>query len=66
MRSSISISLSSRGKFQSPVKLQDFGTTKISEATPNQYIALILTATGHHKLGEELQNTSARKISESL
>jgi hypothetical protein len=50
-RSSISTSLSSRGKFQSSTKLQDLGTMKISKVTPNQYTTLILTAVGHQKIG---------------
>jgi hypothetical protein len=40
--------LSSRGKFQSPTKLQNLSTMKISEATtPNHYIVLIQTAVVH-------------------
>jgi hypothetical protein len=50
-RSNIFASLRSRGKFQSPTKLQDLGTTKISEATPNQYTTLIPMVADHQKIG---------------
>jgi hypothetical protein len=53
LRSNISVSLSSRGNYQSPMKLQDPATTTTSEATPNQYIALILMAAGHLKIGRK-------------
>jgi hypothetical protein len=33
------------------MKLQDLGTTKNNEATPNQYTTLILMATGNQKFG---------------
>jgi hypothetical protein len=33
------------------MKLQDLSTTKISEATPNQYTTLILMIVGHPKIG---------------
>jgi hypothetical protein len=43
LRSRISVSLSSRGNYQSSTKLQyPATTTTTSEATQNQYIALIL------------------------
>jgi hypothetical protein len=35
------------------MKLQDPATTTTSEATPNQYIALILMAAGHLKIGRK-------------
>jgi hypothetical protein len=46
LRSSISVSLSSRGKYQSPTKPQDLATMITNEATPNQYTTLILMAVG--------------------
>jgi hypothetical protein len=52
LRSSISVSLSSRGKYQNLMKLQDLPTMKISEATPDQYTTLILMAAGRQKIEE--------------
>jgi hypothetical protein len=53
MRSTISVSLSSRGKYQNPTKLQDLATTKINEANPNQYTTSILMAVSHQKNWEK-------------
>jgi hypothetical protein len=54
LRSTISVSPSNRGKYQSVTKLQDLTTTKINEATPNQYTTLILIAAGRQKIGRRI------------
>jgi hypothetical protein len=53
LRSNIFVSLSSRGNYQSPTKLQDHATMTTSEATPNQYTTLILMAVGRRKIGRK-------------
>jgi hypothetical protein len=50
LRSSISKSLNSRGKYQSLKKLQYLATTTTNEATPNQYTTLILMAVDCQKI----------------
>jgi hypothetical protein len=52
LRSRIFASLSNREKYQNPTKPQDFAPMKISEATPNQYMTLILMAVGRQKIGK--------------
>jgi hypothetical protein len=54
MRFSIFVSLSSRGNYQSPTKLQDPAITTTSEATPNQYTTLILMTAGHQKIRRKI------------
>jgi hypothetical protein len=54
LRSSISVSLSSRGNYQSPMKLQDPATTTTRETTPNQYTSLILIAAGCPKIRRQI------------
>jgi hypothetical protein len=61
LRSSISASLSSKEKFQRPTKLQNLGTMKISEATPNQYTVLIQTVMGHQKIGRRISKHPRKK-----
>jgi hypothetical protein len=58
LRSSISVSLSSRRRYQNPTKPQDLATMKTSEATPNKCTSLILMVAGHQRIG--------RRISEHL
>jgi precorrin-4 methylase len=60
-RSIISASSSSRGKYQSPTKLQDLATGTTNESTPIQYTVLILMAAGRQKIGRKLLHHS-RKI----
>jgi hypothetical protein len=60
-RYTISVSLSNRGKYQSLTKLQDLTTTKINEATPNQYTSLILMAAGRQKLGRRISEHFNKK-----
>jgi hypothetical protein len=67
LRSSISAILSSREKYQNPVKPRDLATTKISEATPNQYTTLILMAVGRQKIGSKfLEHLCKKDIRELL
>jgi hypothetical protein len=49
------------GKFQRLMKLQDLGTTKISETTQNQYSTLILIAVGHQKIGRRIPEHLCKK-----
>jgi hypothetical protein len=43
------------------MKLQDLDTTKISEAIPNQYKALILIVVGHQKIGRRASEHLRKK-----
>jgi hypothetical protein len=43
------------------MKLQDLDTTKISEAIPNQYKALILIVVGHQKVGRRASEHRRKK-----
>jgi hypothetical protein len=61
LRSSISASLSSREKYQNLMQPQDLVRMKISEATPNQYIALISMVVGHQKIGRKFLKHLRRK-----
>jgi hypothetical protein len=62
LKSSISISSSSRAKFQSQMKLQDPALIKISEATPCQCTTSLLTAAGHQRIGRTLEHLRKKDI----
>jgi hypothetical protein len=61
LKFNIFVSSSSRGKCQSPMKLQDLTTMKISEATPNRYTVSILIVVDHQKIRRRILEHPRKK-----